>query len=98
MQRILLGRDPKTEMGTGAIPGECIEGVTWARGVPELVDTVYVRHVSGERSSISLKSFDQGREKWQADTVDWGGLMRSHPKMCISRGSPGPIGPLARCL
>ncbi|WP_069107199.1 terminase large subunit domain-containing protein [Xylella fastidiosa] len=71
VQRILLGRDPKTEMGTGAIPGECIEGVTWARGVPELVDTVYVRHVCGERSSISLKSFDQGREKWQADTVDW---------------------------
>lgn len=70
VQRILLGRDPKTELGTGTIPGDCIEGVTWARGVPELVDTIYVRHATGGRSSISLKSFDQGREKWQADTVD----------------------------
>ncbi|HHW4685699.1 MAG TPA: terminase large subunit domain-containing protein [Xylella sp.] len=71
VQRILLGRDVKTDIGSGAIPGACIQGVTWARGVPELVDTVYVGHVSGERSSISLKSYDQGREKWQADTVDW---------------------------
>ncbi len=45
--------------------------MTWARGVPELVDTVYVRHCSGVRSSVSLKSFEQGGEKWQADPVDW---------------------------
>lgn len=70
VQRMLLGRDPKTDLGTGAIPGDCIEGVTWARGVPELVDTIYARWQGGGRSSISLKSFDQGREKWQADTVD----------------------------
>lgn len=70
VQRMLLGRDPKTELGTGAIPGDFIEGVTWARGVPELVDTIYVRWKDGGRSSISLKSFDQGRAKWQADTVD----------------------------
>ncbi|EWS77161.1 terminase family protein [Xylella taiwanensis] len=44
VQRILLGRDVKTDMGSGAIPGACIQGVTWARGVPELVDTVYVQH------------------------------------------------------
>ncbi|MDC7969409.1 terminase large subunit [Xylella fastidiosa subsp. multiplex] len=71
VQRVLLGRDPKTELGTGAIPGACIDAVTWARGVPELVDTIYVRHCTGARSSVSLKSFDQGREKWQADTVHW---------------------------
>lgn len=45
--------------------------MTWAPGVPELVDTVYVRHCSGVRSSVSLKSFEQGGEKWQADPVDW---------------------------
>lgn len=71
VQRILLGRDPKVDIGTGTIPAEAIEGVTWARGVPELVDTIYVRHEKGGRSSISLKSYDQGREKWQADTLDW---------------------------
>ena len=70
VQRLLLGRDYKTAPGTGSIPGEMIELITPARGVPELVDTVRVRHVSGGVSTISLKSYDQGRGKWQADTVD----------------------------
>lgn len=71
IQRILLGRDPKVSMGTGSIPADCIVKVTWARGVAELVDTIYVQHSSGGVSSIGLKSYDQGRERWQADTLDW---------------------------
>ena len=70
VQRYLLGRDPKTDIGTGSIPKRLIVGATWARGVASLVDTVSVRHVSGGVSTISLKSYDQGRARWQADTVD----------------------------
>lgn len=71
VQRLLLGRDVETALGTGAIPGDKIIGTpTKARGIPGLIDTVKVRHVTGGVSTISLKSYDQGRSKWQADTVD----------------------------
>lgn len=69
VQRYLLGRDIKTEIGTGMIPAESIVDVSLARGVADLCDTVKVKHKSGGVSSISFKSYDQGREKWQADTV-----------------------------
>ncbi len=70
--RLLLGRDPKNPamLGTGAIPRDCIERITWGTGVPGLPDTVRVKHISGGLSSFSPKSYDQGRSKWQADTVD----------------------------
>lgn len=70
VQRLLLGKDAKLDPGTGSIPADCIIGITWSRHVNELVDTVRVRHASGGTSTISLKSYDQGRGKWQADTVD----------------------------
>lgn len=69
VQRYLLGRDYKTDLGTGMIPGDAIVGITPARGVADLVDTIKVKNKFGGISSISLKSYDQGREKWQADTV-----------------------------
>jgi phage terminase large subunit-like protein len=69
VQRLLIGRDYKTEPGTGSIPRDAIEDITPARGVPDLIDTIKVKHKSGGFSSISLKSYDQGRGKWQADTV-----------------------------
>lgn len=71
VQRLLLG-PPENELlwGTGAIPKDCV--VDWARrqGVPDAVATINVRHVSGDVSSIQLSTYDQGRSKWQADTVD----------------------------
>lgn len=69
VQRILLGRPG--EFGTGAIPKEDIVEITMARGVADLVDTVKVRHVSGGISTIGLKSYEKGREKWQGETLDW---------------------------
>ncbi len=71
VQRLLFGGDPKTEPGTGMIPADSIIAINWSRHVNELIDTAKVRHVSGGTSTISLKSYDQGRGKWQADTVDW---------------------------
>jgi phage terminase large subunit-like protein len=40
-------------------------------GVSNALDTVTVRHVSGGQSTLYLKSYDQGRSKWQANTVDF---------------------------
>lgn len=69
VQRILLGRPG--EWGTGAIPKSAIIEIKMARGIPDSVDTVTVRHINGGVSRISFKSYEKGREKWQGETLDW---------------------------
>lgn len=64
----LLG--PSSARGTGMIPKANILHISTARGVPGGVDTVVVRHASGGSSTINFKSYDQGRERWQAATRD----------------------------
>jgi phage terminase large subunit-like protein len=68
-QRILLGRD--TSRGTGAIPGDLIESIASYPNVPGAAALCRVRHVSGGLSTIVFKSYDQGRKKFQGDTIDW---------------------------
>lgn len=58
------------ERGTGTIPKATIVDLSPARGIPDGVDTVVVRHVSGGLSKLTFKSYDQGRERWQAATLD----------------------------
>lgn len=59
------------EWGTGLIPKRDIIQVIPARGVADLADTILVRHITGKQSRVRLKSYEQGREKFQADTIDW---------------------------
>ncbi len=69
MQRILLGRG--TRYGTGTVPAAKIAGKPMmARGIPNAVASFNVRHVSGGQSSFRFSSYEKGREKWQADTLD----------------------------
>lgn len=68
-QRILMG--PVGKWGTGCIPKEMIVDIKRARGVPDAIETVLVRHVNGEVSQITFKSYKDGREAWQAETLDW---------------------------
>ena len=69
LQRLLLG-DPGYH-GTGTIPKDAILEIVPARGTPELVDTIRVRHASGDSSTIGLKSYSQGRERFQGATLDF---------------------------
>lgn len=69
VQRILMGRH--TDIGTGAIPKDKIIDWSPSRGVADLMDTIEVKHVTGGTSQITLKSYEKGREKWQAETLDW---------------------------
>lgn len=69
MQRILLGR--AGEIGTGTIPANAIIGrPAMARGNPDCIANVSIRHCSGARSRFRFSSYEKGREKWQADTLD----------------------------
>lgn len=53
-------------LGTGLIPLKCFVGEpTHRAGVAGAFDTVAVRHVSGGASLLGLKSYDQGRKKFQ---------------------------------
>lgn len=71
VQRLLVGPpDREDEWGTGYIPGDAIVSRTRRMGVSNALDSITVRHVSGGQSSLLFKAYEQGRGKWQANTVD----------------------------
>lgn len=67
---LLLG--PPDKRGTGMIPKAMIDDIRTSRGLADGVDTVIVRHSNSksDRSYLNFKSYDQGRERWQAATLD----------------------------
>ena len=69
VQRILVGRPGQP--GTAAIPKDAIIDLVSARGTPDLLDSIKVRHVSGGVSVIGLKSYQRGRESFQGETLDY---------------------------
>lgn len=71
VQRLLVG-EPKdrSARGTGMIPGDAIQDVSSRMGVADAIDSVLVKHASGDNSTLGFKSYDQGREKWQGETLD----------------------------
>ncbi len=84
-QRMMLGRPG--QMGTGMIPGDAIADWTRARhGVAELLDTIHVAHVSGGRSVLKLKNYEQGRAKWQGETLDFVWFDEEPPADIYSEG------------
>lgn len=72
VQRLLVGPPAsEEEWGTGFIPKRCIVGHTRRSGVSNAIDSITVRHVSGGVSVCLFKAYEQGRSKWQANTVDY---------------------------
>jgi len=67
-QRVLLGRGESR--GEGAIPGDCIKQISRYPNVVDAVSQVTVNHVSGSNSLVIFKSYDQGRRKFQGDTIN----------------------------
>ena len=69
LQCKLLGQPG--EHGTGLIPGDDIVGTAPWSGVPDAVENVQVRHVSGGTSLLQFKSYDQGRKAFQGTEQDF---------------------------
>ena len=66
----VVGSGPnKGVEGTGMVPGRLIGKISWKSGVSDLVDTVKIRHVSGMWSSLSFKSYEQGRGAFEGTAV-----------------------------
>jgi phage terminase large subunit-like protein len=100
-QRILLGR--VGQWGTGMLPKDAIVGEpTRKRTIADAIDMVTVRYGGGGdiqagESSIAFKAYDQGREKFQGETL--GGVWldeecdREIYSECLTRTSVG-LGPV----
>lgn len=68
LQRLLLGRTGA--FGTGMIPKDAILSTMAAQGVADAIAIVRIKNEFGQPSTLTFKSYDMGREKWQADTLD----------------------------
>lgn len=77
LQQKLLGK--LGNIGTGLLRGDSIVDTTNKRGVPDAIENIIVRHVSGGKSVCQLKSYDQGREAWQGTEQDGIGLDEEPP-------------------
>lgn len=71
VQRLLIGepKDPSS-WGTGMVLGDCLLDVARRSGVADALDSAVIQHVGGGVSTLGFKSYDQGREKWQGETLD----------------------------
>jgi phage terminase large subunit-like protein len=72
VQRLLFGNpDVESDWGTGMIPKDAIVSITRRQGpVANCIGGATIKHEDGNLSNVALQSYDQGRSKWQADTVD----------------------------
>ncbi len=95
-QRILMGAFG--EFGTGALPGNRIEGHTMARGFPELCDKVRIRHAAGGCSQIQFKAYEQGRLRWQGETLTGGIWFDEEPPSDIYSEGVARLAPGAVCF
>lgn len=68
----LLGY-PEGQIGTGLIPKHLLieSDCKKASGTPDLFDIIAVKYKDGGKSIINLKSYDQGREAFEATERDW---------------------------
>lgn len=73
-QKKLCGEPGVTDLfGTGMIPKDLfVDKPSLARGITDAYDTIQVRHVSGGVSVARFKSYEQGRTKFQGESIDWG--------------------------
>jgi phage terminase large subunit-like protein len=76
-QLLLLG--PPGQHGTGCIPKASLIEAVAARGLADLTDTIRIKHESGDMSTIALKAYSQGRERFQGATIDYLALDEEPP-------------------
>jgi phage terminase large subunit-like protein len=67
VQGVLLGRSA----GQGMIPAEAIMHTVAERGITGSVETVWVQHVSGKRSKLGFKTYEQGRRAFEGEAKDF---------------------------
>jgi len=69
LQSALLG-PIGDEIGIGLLRKDLISDTKSLPGVPGAIGQIYVKHKSGSISSVVVKTFEMGREQFQAATLD----------------------------
>ena len=69
IQNKLLGATG--DFGSGMIPKDRIIDTKTRRNIPDGIEIIYVKHVSGGTTTIVLKTYEQGRASWQGSEVDF---------------------------
>lgn len=60
------------EAGSGMLPtASIVEVAKSSHGIKDAIDFIRVKHASGGVSVLSFKNYAQGRQKWQAASVDF---------------------------
>lgn len=87
-QKKLCGEPGVEEaFGSGMIPKDIfVDKPSLARGITDAYDTIQVRHVSGGTSVARFKSYEQGRQKFQGETLDWLWFDEEPPMEIYSEG------------
>lgn len=65
---------PPNAPGTGMLPADLITYKTTKQGIAESIDTIYVKHTTGGLSSVTLKSYQEGRESFFGASIDFAWL------------------------
>ncbi len=92
LQTSLMGKieGVETSTWTGMIPPSAVEGVTRkSGGVALCLDKVWVKHVSGELSTLEFLSYDQGRKVFQGTGRDLIWLDEEPPDPPVSKSEGG---------
>jgi hypothetical protein len=53
------------------IPAEAIVHTVAGRGITGSIETVLVRHVSGKKSKLGFKTYEQGRRAFEGEAKDF---------------------------
>ena len=70
-QKELVGQpDDPSARGTGSIPLKLIGETVRKAGVPNAMNSLVIKHVSGGWSRLAFKAYEMGKEKWMGETVD----------------------------
>ena len=70
-QKELVGQpDDPSAKGTGSIPIDDIGETVRKAGVPNAMNSLVVRHITGGWSRLGFKAYEMGREKWMGEQVD----------------------------
>jgi phage terminase large subunit-like protein len=59
------------DIGSGMLPKDKIIDHKTRRNVPDSVEIIYVKHITGGTSTIVFKTYEQGRATWQGTEVDF---------------------------
>lgn len=68
LQLLLLGA--MGDIGSGLIPKDAIADTKSMPGVPGSIGQIVIKHASGSNSIISVKTYEMGREQFQAAKID----------------------------